>query len=207
MCARPSAGMRALRRHCQRSEANQKGEAARKAGLLPPSLCGATADTPSRSLSSGRAFARTRWLLAMTRALKRAQVVRHFAEFSEQLGIAKLASHGIAAAAECDRADIAGDPRQRFSAAQRRGRALTLLCGTRNQRTRIVLQEGHRHGIGDVGHGLLRQAAFSVGSECKGAQPEEIVACNSMSSASRNSLAMISALIVLRRLPSHIAMA
>src|ERR1700760_3097129 len=40
-----------------------------------------------------------------------------------------------------------------------------------------------------------------------GAQPAAIAACNSSSSASRYSLAMISALMVERRLPSHIAIA
>jgi hypothetical protein len=40
-----------------------------------------------------------------------------------------------------------------------------------------------------------------------GAQPHEIAACNSCNSVSRYSLAMISALMVLRRFPSHIAIA
>jgi hypothetical protein len=42
---------------------------------------------------------------------------------------------------------------------------------------------------------------------CAGAQPAATAACNSSSSVSRYSFAMISALMVLRRLPSHIAIA
>src|ERR1700733_2042635 len=55
---------------------------------------------------------------------------------------------------------------------------------------------------------VLRQAALlSLRATGNGAQPEEIATCNSVSSASRYSLAMISALMVERRLPSHIAIA
>ena len=51
-------------------------------------------------------------------ALQSAQIVRHAAEFSEQLSVAEFADHGIAGAAEGDRADAAGGPRQDFRAPQ-----------------------------------------------------------------------------------------
>jgi hypothetical protein len=40
-------------------------------------------------------------------ALKPAQIVRHVAEFLEQLGVAKFADHGVACPAERDRANAA----------------------------------------------------------------------------------------------------
>src|SRR6185437_12548026 len=142
------------------------------------------------------------------------------AERPEQLGVAEFARHWIAAAAERHRADMAGCARQYLGAAQRRRRALTFLRRARDQGPGVILQERQRDVIGEVGHNsapsrsslgsarsLLRQAAVSVGCDCSGAQPKEIAACNSISSASRNSLAMISALMVLRRLPSHMAIA
>jgi hypothetical protein len=40
--------------------------------------------------------------------LQSAQIIRHLAEFSEQLSVAEFADHGIAGAAEGDRANAAG---------------------------------------------------------------------------------------------------
>ena len=48
--------------------------------------------------------------------LQPAQIVRHVAEFPEQLGIAEFAEHGITGAAEGDRANAAGGPRQHEAA-------------------------------------------------------------------------------------------
>jgi hypothetical protein len=117
---------------------------------------------------------------------QRAQIVRHAAEFSQHLRVAEFADHGIAGAAERDRTDAARASRQQFGAPQRGGRALAFLGAACDRRTALVL--------------LARGASA-------GAQPAATAACNSSSSASRYSFAMISALMVERRLPSHIAIA
>jgi len=70
-----------------------------------------------------------------------AQIVRHVAEFPQELRVAEFADHGIAAAAEGDRADAAGDPRQDFRAARCRRRTLAFLRGAGDRRAALVLQE------------------------------------------------------------------
>src|SRR3954452_17387867 len=45
-------------------------------------------------------------------ALKRGQIFRHVAELAQQRGVAEFAGHWIAAAAKCNRADMAGTARQ-----------------------------------------------------------------------------------------------
>ena len=91
-------------------------------------------------------------------------------------------------------------------------RALAFLGRARNRRAAIVLQEGHCDVIGDIGHwfcsGMIGQIRLaSLLDVLAGTQPADIAACNSSSSVSRYSFAMISALMVERRLPSHIAIA
>src|ERR1700716_2057185 len=94
----------------------------------------------------------------------------------------------------------------------RPGRTLAFPGGPRARRAAIVLQERHCDIIGDIGHGrapdLIDQAAsvFTRGN-LAGAGLVETAACKSCTSLSRYSFAMINALIVLRRFPSHIAMA
>ena len=62
-----------------------------------------------------------------SRASQRAQVVRHVAEFPDQLGVAELAGRRIPCSAERDRAGAAGLARERLRAHDRRIGAQTLL--------------------------------------------------------------------------------
>ena len=62
-----------------------------------------------------------------------AQIVRHLAEFPEQPSIAEFADHGIAGAAEGNRADASGGARQGFRASQRARRALAFFRGSRDR--------------------------------------------------------------------------
>src|SRR5829696_8232787 len=132
-------------------------------------------------------------------ALQPAEIIRHIAELAQQFRVAEFTHHGIAAAAEGDGADAAGRPGHRLGAPQR------------DRRAAIVLQEWHCNVISDIGHwfapGLIDQAASLSAWVLAGTQPAATAACNSSSSVSRYSFAMINALMVERRLPSHIAMA
>ena len=49
-------------------------------------------------------------------SLQPAQIIRHAAKSAEQLSVAEYSDHGFAGAAERDRADVAGSPRQNFRA-------------------------------------------------------------------------------------------
>src|SRR5215216_6508901 len=148
--------------------------------------------------------------LAMT-ALQPAEIIRYITELAQQFRVAEFTHHGIAAAAEGDGADAAGGPGHRLGPPQRDRRALAFFRGARHRRAAIVLQEWHCNVISDIGHwfapGLIDQAASLSAWVLAGTQPAAIAACNSSSSVSRYSFAMISALMVERRLPSHIAMA
>src|SRR5882757_2229650 len=89
-----------------------------------------------------------------SRRLQPAQIVRHISELAQQACIAELAGHGIAGAAEGDRADAAWNPRHYLGAAQRGARALAFLRGASDRFTAIVLQEWQCDVISDIGHGL-----------------------------------------------------
>src|SRR6202022_4586699 len=118
----------------------------------------------------------------------------------------------MSGAAEGDRADAARGSRQNLRASQRTRRTLAFFRSARDRRTGVVLQEWQRDVIGDIGHGtapgLIDQAASLLArGKLAGAKSFETAACNSCNSASRYSFAMMSALIVLRMFPSHIAIA
>ena len=54
-----------------------------------------------------------------SRASQRAQIVKHVAEFPDQLGVAEFAGRRIPCSAECDRAGAAGLVRERLPAHER----------------------------------------------------------------------------------------
>src|ERR1700682_2152806 len=97
-------------------------------------------------------------------ALEPAQIVRHVAEFPQQLRVAEFADHGIAGTAERDGADAAGGPRQDLGAPQCGCRALAFLGGARARGASVVLQEWQCYVVRDIGHLYLSRFDRSGGT-------------------------------------------
>ena len=137
------------------------------------------------------------------------QIFRHVAEFPQQLASPNSPVMGSPLRLNATAPMWPGSSRQDLGAAQRGRRALAFLGGARDRRSVLVAQEGQCNVIGDIGHGVCSDVDGSGGAAAcsasccagvSGTQPAEIAACNSSSSASRYSLAMISALMVLAQI-------
>ena len=123
----------AIRSRCppatRNSRAKSSGRRARRRRACSP-ISAAGASCPRADISprwNSRSCSPTRCALssgncddAACSDSQSAQIIRHVAEFSQQLGVAEFADHGIAGTAEGDRADAAGGLRQQLRRAATR---------------------------------------------------------------------------------------